>query len=354
MVDKSIDERIAAWRAERDGARRPTITDVATLSGVSKKTVSRVINDSALVRQGTRDVVRQVIDTLGYVPDPQARGLAFRRSFLIGMVYDNPNPQYVVNMQEGILEGLQGTDFELAVHRCDRTDPHFVDKARLFAERQKLYGVILTPSASEDDRLAEMILSTGCKLIRVASVLLDDRVRMIVSNDRIGGRAAAEHLLSLGHKRIALIEGRPGFRSAEERRKGFEEALAAAGMTLPQQYRFQGAYTFESGIEAAERLLSLKDRPTAVFAANDQMAVGVLQALRTRGLRAPQDLSVVGYDDFQVAVTTFPRLTTIHSPTREIGRLAAGKLLANGEGDVPLDETEPWIVLRESAAPPPL
>lgn len=353
MVDKTIEADIADYLANKPAGRRATITDVAKLARVSKKTVSRVINESELVRPGTRDTVRFVVDKLGYVPDPAARGLAFRRSFLIGMIYDNPNPQYVVNMQEGILEGLQGTNYELAVHRCDRNDPRFLEKARLFAERQKLYGVVLTPSASEDDRLAHTLTDAGCKIVRVASVALDDMTKMIVSNDQIGGRAAADHLISLGHKRIALIEGRRGFRSAEERRIGFEAGLQDAGLTLPPQYRFQGSYTFDSGVEAAERLLSLRDRPTAVFAANDEMAAGVLQALRKRNLLAPDDLSVIGYDDFQVAVTTYPRLTTIHSPTLEIGRLAAAKLINESAEAAMLDETEPWLVLRESAGPPP-
>lgn len=354
MTDTTLADRIAQWRMGPGAQRRATITDVAHLADVSKKTVSRVINNSALVREETREAVRRVIAALDYTPDPQARGLAFRRSFLVGMIYDNPNPQYVVNMQEGILEGLHDTGYELAVHRCDRSDPEFLAKASAFAERQKLFGVILTPSASEDERLAETITGAGCRLIRVASVALDVRERMIVSNDRIGGRAAADYLVSLGHERVALIEGRAGFRSAEERRKGFEEGLAAAGRGLPHQYRFQGAYTFESGIEAAERLLSLKERPTAVFAANDEMAVGVLHAMRKRGLVAPDDLSVVGYDDFQVAVTASPRLTTIHSPTREIGRLAAQKLIAAEDETSIVDETEPWLVLRESAGAPPL
>lgn len=352
MLDRETKEAVEAWRAEGKPGRRATITDVAKLANVSKKTVSRVINKSELVHQRTRQAVTEIIAALDYVPDPQARGLAFRRSFLVGMIYDNPNPQYVVNMQEGILEGLYGTGMELAVHRCDRTRPDFLDKAKAFAERQKLFGVILTPSASEDDELAEALEATGCRLIRVASVSLDERAKMIVSNDRIGGRTAADYLIKLGHTKLAMIEGRTGFRSAEERRSGYEEGIKAAGLSLPHQYCVQGAYTFESGIEAAERLLSLRDRPTAVFAANDQMAAGVLQALRRRGMTAPDDLSVVGYDDFEVALTTFPRLTTIHSPTREIGRLAASKLIAAAEDDPLIDETEPWLVLRESAGAP--
>lgn len=333
--------------------KKPTINDVASLAGVSKKTVSRVINRSSLVRAETRKQVEDIIAKIGFVPDPQARGLAFRHSFLIGMIYDNPNPQYVVNAQEGILEGLKGTDFELAVHRCDRTAPTFLENAQRFVERQKLFGVILTPSVSEDDRLADLLRQTDCAFIRIASVELDDRAHMIISNDRLGGLAAARHLTELGHTDIAFISGRPGFRSSEERRAGLEEGLREAGLELLPHFTFEGAYTFDSGLAAAERMLSLKNKPTAVFAANDEMAAGVLQAVRSRGLSVPADLSVMGYDDFNVATAVSPRLTTIHTPTWEIGRLAAAKLMHTREENpqFTVDETEPWLVIRESTAP---
>src|SRR5690242_7654013 len=125
--------------------RRPTINDIARLANVSKKTVSRVINQSPFVKDETRAKIDAVIQQIGYAPDPQARGLAFRRSFLIGLVYDNPNAQYIVNAQEGVLDALRGSEFELVVHPCDRLSEDFVAGVRRFVERQKLHGVILLP-----------------------------------------------------------------------------------------------------------------------------------------------------------------------------------------------------------------
>ena len=350
-----IAQRAATWRERHGAGRKPTINDVAAVSGMSKKTVSRVINAAASVREETRARVDLAIGALGFSPDPQARGLAFRHSFLIGLIYDNPNPQYVVNMQEGLLEGLAGTEFELAVHRCDRSAPDFLSNARRFVERQKLFGVILVPSVSEDERLVAVLRELGCAFMRVASVSLDERSRMIVSHDRIGGRRAAEYLVGLGHTRIGHVTGLAGFRSAAERRAGFEEGLAVAGLSLAPHDVFEGRYTIESGVEAGERLFSRVDRPTAVFAANDQMAVGVLHAARRRDVVVPRDLSVIGYDDLQSAGITWPPLTTIHSPVRETGKLAINKLLASRFGDPSKapDETEPWLVVRESAGPPP-
>src|SRR6185503_13655888 len=149
-----------------DGLRkRPTINDIARLAGVSKKTVSRVINQSPYVQKETRERIQAVIAELGYAPDPQARGLAYGHSFLIGLVYDNPNPQYVVNMQLGLLDGMRGSGFELVVHPCDRGSASFLDDLRGFVERQRLFGVVLTPSISEDERAARLLAEAGCAYV---------------------------------------------------------------------------------------------------------------------------------------------------------------------------------------------
>ncbi len=335
--------------------RRPTINDVARLTGVSKKTVSRVINKSPAVKENTREEILRVMHEIGYAPDPQARGLAFRRSFLIGMIYDNPNPQYVVNMQQGLLDGMRGTGFELVVHPCDRASETFLVDVRNFVERQKLYGVILTPSVSEDERVPPILRQIGCEFIRIASVSLDEPEHMIVSHDHLGGAAAGRHLAGLGHTRIGFISGRDSFRSSHERRRGLEEALVERGLTLDEDLVASGAYTFESGFECALDLLQRPKSPTAIFAANDEMAAGVLQAARTLDIRVPDALSVVGYDNFQLAERLWPRLTTVHTPTREIGRRASTKLI----NPVPAVEVEredpralPSLVIRDTTAPP--
>jgi LacI family transcriptional regulator len=336
------------------GRKRATINDIARLAGVSKKTVSRVINQSPFVRDETRERIEAVIAEWGYAPDPQARGLAFRRSFLIGMIYDNPNPQYVVNMQLGLLDGMRGSGFELVVHPCNRSSPTFLADVRNFVERQKLYGVVLPPSVSEDERVAKLLGEIGCEYIRIASVPLDKPEHMIVGHDRLGGEAMGAHLIELGHKQIGFISGLPSFRSSHERRGGFEDALNKAGQQLDDNYVVEGAYTFESGLACAEVLLAKTPRPTAIFAGNDEMAAGVLQAARRAGLDVPRDLTVVGFDDFQIAQAVWPPLTTIHIPTREVGRMAAEKLIGveTREKRDPAS-TVPHLVVRESSGPAP-
>jgi LacI family transcriptional regulator len=332
-----------------------TINDIARLANVSKKTVSRVINDSPLVRDQTREKVKLVISEHGFAPDPQARALAFRRSFLIALIYDNPSPQYVVSMQRGILDTLEGTSFQLIVRPCDRSDPRFHASMRSFVEQQKLFGAILPPSVSEDQELADILTAAGCPYVRIASVLLDKTHSMIQTHDSEGAAAAARHIATLGHKRIAHIRGPLTFRSSHERLRGFEEGLAEFGLALDPKLVLEGGYTFESGVACAQQLLERPPsaRPTAVFAGNDEMAVGVYQAARRAGFGVPEDLSIVGFDDTPMASRIWPPLTTVRLPIREMGKAAAA-LLVHEQAEKPnLVAFKPEIVVRQSTAPLP-
>ena len=337
--------------------QRATINDIARLAGVSKKTVSRVINQSPFVKEETRARIDAVIQKIGYTPDPQARGLAFRRSFLIGLVYDNPNAQYIVNSQEGVLDALRGSGFELVVHPCDRLSEDFVPGVRRFVERQKLHGVILLPPVSEDQVLARALEEIDCQFVRLASVRLDNTPRMIVSSDRDASAEAATYLEALGHRRIGFIAGPPHQRSAHERRGGFMDALEERGLRLPSELIVEGAYSFESGVACAEALLARRPRPTAIFASNDEMAAGEYKAAFRLKIAIPDELSVVGFDDSPVASRLSPALTTIRLPIRDMARLAASKLLpvsgASGEAEaVGVSRIVPHLVVRDSTQSP--
>jgi len=337
--------------------RGVTINDIARIAGVSKKTVSRVLNGSPLVHDDTRARIQAVMDRYRYVPDPQARGLAFRRSFLLGLVYDNPNAQYIVNMMEGALDGLRGSDYELVVHPCDRRSSDFIPGVRRFVERQKLRGVILLPPISENEELVGMLQDAGCEYVRVSYAMLDTPARMMVSNDRQAVAEVASYLQSLGHQRIGYITGPRGFLSARERREGFAEALRSRGLDLPDDLVVEGGYTYESGVAGGDILLGRKPRPTAIFASNDEMAAGVYRAAHNQGLSIPRDLSVVGFDDGPIAARLMPPLTTVRLPIRDIGRLAARRLIAAPVAS-PADSgladalVVPHLVVRDSCQPP--
>jgi LacI family transcriptional regulator len=342
--------------ASNGGRGKPTINDVARLAGVSKKTVSRVINRSPLLNEETRQRVLEVIREIDYVPNPQARGLALRRNFLLGLIHDNPNAQMVLNVQQGILEALQGTEFELVVRPVDRGSAMMLEDIRRFLERQRLFGVVILPPISENDALARLCDEADCPYVRMGSAELDDAAHMVASNDRDAVREATTYLIDQGHRLIGLVAGPHGFRSAAERRRGFEDALAAAGMKLPRSLIAEGNYTFDSGVAAAERLLDLSPRPTAIFASNDEMATGVVYAARQRGIRVPDDLSVIGFDDTPLAAHMWPPLTTVRWPIISMARSAALKLLANSPDSDSPDEPSMFLstlVRRASVAPPP-
>ncbi|MDF7776155.1 LacI family DNA-binding transcriptional regulator [Sphingomonas sp. AOB5] len=335
---------------------KPTINDVARLAGVSKKTVSRVINRSPLLNADTRAKVEKVIADIGYVPNVQARALALRRNFLVGLIHDNPNAQMVMNVQAGILEAIRDTEFELIVRPIDRGSSTMLADVKNFLERQRLYGVLILPPVSENDMLAELCQDIGCRYVRMGSTTLDTPEHMVASNDAEVVKEAVNHLISLGHSRIGLIAGPHGFRSARERRKGFEEALAEADIKLPRSLIADGNYTFETGLAAADRLLDLSPRPTAIFASNDEMAAATLHAARRRGMSVPEDLSIIGFDDTAIAQHIWPPMTTVHWPIISMARSAALKLLADFFGD-DLASEEPslfpsTLIHRASVAPP--
>jgi LacI family transcriptional regulator len=318
----------AAASGRRNDGPRLTIMDIARMAGVSKKTVSRVINHSGLVRQDTREKILRIIEKHQYQPDPQARALALRRSQLVALISDQPNPQYIVDIQSGILKAMAGTSYQLVIRPCDRTSPNLYDEIGEIVRYQKLFGVILTPSISEDEELIEYLREIGCSYVRIAAIALDNPDHLIETHDYVGAAEAARHIATLGHRRIAHIQGPSSFLSASERLRGFRVGLAEYGVKLDDHYLLTGGYTFESGILCGEALLNLAEPPTAVFVGNDEMAVGVYQAVRRAGLRVPDDLSIVGFDDSPVATRIWPMLTTVRLPIEHMGRIATQLLIS--------------------------
>lgn len=331
--------------------RQSTISDIARLSGVSNRTVSRVINRSSKVGGATRERVQRVIDELSYRPNVQARGLAGGRSYLLGLIYDNPDAHFIDQAQRGVLNLCRELGYELVIHPCGESGAlcrEVVGSVR----RSKLDGVIVLPPLSEDQDLAGALAQEKIPYVRLAAIALDTADRVVVSNERSAVAGMAEYLVGLGHRRIGYLTGPAGRRSTRERLEGFADGLERLGCALREEMIARGDYSFESGVEGARALLARPEPPTAIFASNDDMAAGVIQTAMGMGLQVPRDLSVAGFDDSTLATRIRPTLTTIRRPVRAMARLAAGKLIAAIEGR--LDEArtgafvDPELIIRDS------
>ena len=320
-----------------------TIDDIARLSGVSKRTVSRVINSSPLVRTATREKVQSVIDALNYRPNVQARGLAARRSYLLGLIYDNRDPLYTDEAQRGVLSVCHELGFELVIHPCDKSSDTLTSEALGFVNRSNLDGVIVLPPVAENNDLAGVLGKENIPYVRLASIALDTADRVVIANERSAVAAMAEYLVNLGHRRIGYIAGPEGRKSTRERLEGFCDAMEKLGCAACDEMIAQGAYTFESGVACARTLLERPDPPTAIFASNDEMAAGVMYTAQEMGVKVPEDLSVAGFDDSMLATRIRPSLTTIRRPVREMARLAATKLIASIDGRE--DDARVWVFL---------
>jgi LacI family transcriptional regulator len=327
------------------------------MANVSKMTVSRVINQLPSVNTETRARVLEIIDKVGYTPDPSARRLASRRPFLIGLIYDNPNAPYVVKIQEGALEAVRRRGFELLVHPCKRDSETFLPEIQTKIRQQRLDGVILLPPVSESPELTALLKNEQCPYVKVISAELDAPENMVVYMDRRAVQDIAKHLVQLGHTRIAMISGPSTYRSSIERLTGFKQALEELGLPLQDRYHAKGSYNFESGVECGTALLSQPEPPTAIFAGNDETAGGVYRAAYLKNVRIPDELTVIGYDDSPLAQILCPSLTTMHQPIFDIGRLSAERVIAKIDGDThgPAGAISfvPNLIVRGSSAPPP-
>lgn len=304
-----------------------TISDIARLSGVSNRTVSRVLNGSSKVGEATREKVQQVIEARSYRPNAQARGLAGGRSFLLGLIYDNPDGLFIDEAQRGVLQMCREQGYELVIHPCGGTDM-LASEVVGSVKRSKLDGVIVLPPLSENHDLFGALAQEKVPYVRLAAIALDTSDRVVVSNERSAVASMAEYLVALGHRRIGYITGPASRRSTRERLEGFTDALERLGCPISEEMIAQGAYSFESGIECARTLLTHPEPPTAIFASNDDMAAGVIHSATELGLNVPRDLSVAGFDDSALATRIRPALTTIRRPVRAMAGLATNKLIA--------------------------
>jgi LacI family transcriptional regulator len=339
-----------------NNGRAANIADVAARAGVSMKTVSRVLNNSTNVSEGTRKLVREAAAALSFRPNAYARSLARRRSIMIGLLYDKPamGSNYIAALQLGALTRCQELGYHLMVEAIDTQSPTLADQLQTLVSESSLSGVILTPPLSDLPSVIEPLGRTRTKIARIAPKDHSKTIYDIRIDDRKAAFDMTAYLIGLGHKRIGFIRGKPDHSAAELRFEGFRAALTRAGLPFVPELCAQGYFTYQSGIQAGEQLLSLKQRPTAIFTSNDDMAAAVLAVSLRFNLKIPQDLSVAGFDDSPFAQGVWPRLTTCRQPITGMGAEAVAILINPPIAGAPTERfLDHELVVRESTAPPP-
>ncbi len=305
--------------------REATIKDVALEAGVSPMTVSRVINKKSNVKQGTIDKINEAIAKVDYRPNVGARRLSGTQTYQLLMIFNNPNVTWTAEVLIGMMHACRNIGYHLLIEGVGDYEgdssglPIDYDEIAKLLDLSRIDGVILPPPICFDKQLLEIVREQAIPCVRIAGTPVQD-IQLRVSIDNFAAAyEIANHLISLGHENIAIIKGPDDYAASALRYEGFAASLRDHGLELPSTHIKTGKFNVRSGNAAARNLLRLEDRPTAIFASNDEMAAGVLAAAQESKIRVPDQLSVAGFDDAPIAHSVWPKLTTIRQPLRAMG-----------------------------------
>lgn len=332
---------------------KTTIRDVAAAACVSVKSVSRVINREPAVSDRLRDKVQAAIDVLGYVPNLAARSLAGARSFSIGILFDNPSPNYMTEIQSGAYKACRERDYHLVIDHVDCRKNNLAFQMESILRHASVDGFILTSPPSESDQIMTILEHRNLPFVRIAPHGFAKRSPAVAIDDVRAAGDVARHLWDLGHRRFGIVNGPESHVAARARRQGFIDWLAAQGCSsISESY---GGFEFGKGIEAGKELIRKARKTTAIFATNDDSAAGVMAGLAQLGCKVPDDVSVVGFDDSWIALSVWPSLTTIHQPISEMAYEAAITMIdRNRQKNPPIECILNYnLVVRDSSGPPP-
>lgn len=326
------------------------IKDVSRVAGVSIKTVSRVLNNERYVRPATRAKVEEAMAMLGFRPSAAARALAGGRSFQIALMCSNPGPYYL----HGLIAGLRGRcaaeGVRLIVHAYDIEGTELGDDVRDMLRQLSPDGVILTPPIADLEPVLDALEAANTPYVRISPGIAPERSAAVAIDNEAAARAVTAMMIGLGHRRIGFVVGHRSYAVSNQRLAGYLDALRDAGLGVDLELVQQGWFDFTSGQAAADRLLDLRDPPTAIFASSDDMAAGVLAAAHRRRMAVPGDLSIAGFDDTDLARSVWPPLTTVRQPIAVLAERAAELLFDRAEPGLRLVPYE--LVRRETVAAP--
>ena len=304
---------------------KPTMVDVAKLAGVSAMTVSRVMNGKTLVRESTRRKVADAVAALNYTPNQEARNLAGSKPIRVGFLYSNPSAAYLSEFLVGLLNQSGLNNVQLFVEKCEAGNHETEHTQRLIDNG--LDGVILPPPLCDSEAVLGCVARAGIPAVVVACGSPAAGLGAVSIDDFDAAHYMTRHLIALGHQRIGFIVGHPNQSASARRLDGYRAAIAEMNADASDELVVQGMFTYRSGLDAAEQLLALADRPTAIFASNDDMAAATVAVAHRLALDVPGDLTVTGFDDTALATTIWPELTTVRQPIAEMAREAVQALV---------------------------
>ncbi|WP_443747212.1 LacI family DNA-binding transcriptional regulator [Asticcacaulis solisilvae] len=310
--------------------RKPTIIDVAQAAGVSIKTVSRVINNERYVSDDTRVRVRQAIAELGFEANVAARDMRgqVQRTHLIAQLYGDPGGVYTSDIQVGLLERCRYFGYHLLVEELDYQSPDVERRLSNLLRRYRFDGAVLTAPLTDNAAVLAALDAAGIPFVCVTPVHARADTPSVSTDERKAAYQLTQHLLSYGHRRIGFLRGLPNHAATQLRMAGFAQAMAEAGAPVDPGLIEDGNFRYFTALPCAQRLLSRPDRPTAIFASNDEMAAAVLKVAHEMEFSLPGDLSVVGFDDVPASEMLWPPLTTVRQPVQKLGAAAADLLFA--------------------------
>jgi DNA-binding LacI/PurR family transcriptional regulator len=338
----------AARRGLRQHLRQPSIKDIARLARVSHPTVSRALQNSPLVNQATAAKIRKIAEAAGYRASAVARGLVTRRTRTIGLVVTTVADPFASEVVYGIEQAANDRGYAVFLADSNADAERERKVVQELAER-RVDGIIVTSSRVGSDYLP-MLAELNVPMVLVNDQYPGEFVHSVMIANQEGSRAATEHLIELGHRRIGYVGDRSGYQSDTERLAGYKQALAEAGIKFAGELAVEGDGRPEGAIAVVDGLLRLADPPTAVCCYNDMTALGAMRAIRARGIRVPEDVSVTGFDDLFFAEYLEPQLTTVRQPMRRMGEMAMENLfkLMSGGDSVAQVRVETELIVRGS------
>lgn len=325
-----------------------SIKDIARAAGVSHSTVSRALGDSPLVKEATRERIKQLAKEMGYTPHALARSLVTRRTQTVGLVVTTIADPFVSEIVRGLEETGQNHGYTIIL--CNSNAEPRRELAAVKALREKRVDGIIVTASRIGDLYLPLLEDFGAPIVLINNQQTGRYVYSIGTDDLRGGQIATEHLLSLGHTRIGYIAAPNNVNSSQARMSGYRAALESHGIAFDPVLVADGDGRPAAAMEATARLLSQGENPTAIFCYNDMTAIGAMHALKQMGIRVPDDISIVGYDDIPIAEYLDPPLTTIRQQKYDMGCMAMDMLLRllNGATDVQDVTIEPTLVIRRS------